>query len=178
MHLTCIAGIAVWRQFEQGSRPIQNATQNALAAPGWERWPSCKDHWSWLSYMTSTLLTLHKAHPPSHYRPPFNGHAASFLFSFFFPLTRFVPACLSFGPLCTSLLWWSHLFGVDYFPHQAGRIIMCARPRFVSCHLINENEWKRIASVFICTDDLIYAHPLLYLSLTVIMTLFLSFPSI
>lgn len=67
-------------------------------------------------------------------------------------------ACLSFAPLCTSLLRRSHLFGVDYFPHRAVRLIMRAPPRFVSCHLINENKWKELP-LYLCLLMTLFSPP-------------------
>lgn len=67
-----------------------------------------------------------------------------------------------------SMLRRSHLFGVDYFPDWAVRLITFAGPRFVSRLLINVRvNGMKSASVFMPTDYFIYA-PLL--SLTAMMT--------
>lgn len=58
-----------------------------------------------------------------------------------------------------------HIYlALDYFPHWAVALITSARPRFVSRHLINENESGRAeaASVFMPPDDLICGHPGLF----------------
>lgn len=63
---------------------------------------------------------------------------------------------------------------VDYFPHWAVGLIMSARPRFVSCHLINENELEGLPLYLCLLMTLFVATPCVFSSLallTVIMTL-------
>lgn len=72
----------------------------------------------------------------------------SCLFFFFYAS---LCACLSFfwvhyACLCSG----GHIYlAVDYFPHWAVGLIMSARPRFVSCHLINENELEGLP-LYLC----------------------------
>lgn len=95
----------------------------------------------------------------------------SLFFCFCFCFFLFVPLCLSFAPLCMSMLRRSHLFGVYYFPNWTVRLITFTPPRFVS-YLINANERKETASMFMATDAYWWPYlcPPFSLALAVIMT--------